>query len=140
MELTRVAGFVILLFAPVLSSAGVVRFEQIVQNELQKPLEDNGVHWAVLVAGSSGYYNYRHQVVIFFLFSSFIVIPAGNADVSQNILSRIQAMIWIWSLLFDPDLRPLPHGERKSESLDYIIHVQRTVAVVSIKSCAEYDP
>ena len=25
-------------------------------------LKNNGLHWALLVAGSNGWYNYRHQV------------------------------------------------------------------------------
>ena len=27
--------------------------------------EAQGVHWALIIAGSSGYFNYRHQVLIF---------------------------------------------------------------------------
>lgn len=25
-------------------------------------IQNGGVHWALIVAGSNGYYNYRHQV------------------------------------------------------------------------------
>lgn len=37
-------------------------------NELSKQLntetKHGGVHWALVIAGSSGYFNYRHQVCI----------------------------------------------------------------------------
>ena len=31
-------------------------------NIVPDTLEDDGVHWALIVAGSNGWYNYRHQV------------------------------------------------------------------------------
>lgn len=42
----------------------VVEFEQALE-KLEEP-EEGGKHWALLVAGSNGYFNYRHQVNYFF--------------------------------------------------------------------------
>ena len=56
MELYLVALF---LISASLVDARVFHFDQ---NEILKTPEQGGVHWALLVAGSNGWYNYRHQV------------------------------------------------------------------------------
>ncbi|KAL4238849.1 hypothetical protein ACF0H5_003556 [Mactra antiquata] len=56
----RAVIFLCLLVASVYSSS--LKFEKFVQEFQQnEPLEDGGKHWALLVAGSNGYFNYRHQ-------------------------------------------------------------------------------
>lgn len=40
----------------------VFKFEQV--EEIRVKDDSDGVHWAVIVAGSNGWYNYRHQVKI----------------------------------------------------------------------------
>lgn len=45
------------------------KFEHLVRELEQEPLEDGGKHWALLAAGSNGYDNYRHQVSLYQLFA-----------------------------------------------------------------------
>ena len=43
----------------------------------------SGAHWALLVAGSSGYYNYRHQVMLPFI----VFINPINHGLYENLLT-----------------------------------------------------
>lgn len=52
-------------------AGSVNRFESMLRSPVELDDEEemrNGTNWAVLVAGSNGYGNYRHQVRLSFLF------------------------------------------------------------------------
>lgn len=55
-------GFQPILLLLVLYLAQFSDAKELNLRSIIKP-NDNGITWAVLVAGSNGYYNYRHQVI-----------------------------------------------------------------------------
>lgn len=50
-----------------------------------------GTRWAVLVAGSSGYGNYRHQVFFFFSYGHDSLVQ----DITWSILVQQMKIIWV---------------------------------------------
>ena len=72
--------------------------------EFQQPLPNNGKHWAVIVAGSNGYFNYRHQVIYSYFFfgyilTAFFFIKSVTIIAVAELISKLDYSTW--SVLID---------------------------------------
>jgi glycosylphosphatidylinositol transamidase (GPIT) subunit GPI8 len=54
--------FFLVLFLGTVAWSDAMRLPDFLKLPSEKEIEQEGTHWAVLIAGSSGYGNYRHQV------------------------------------------------------------------------------
>ena len=67
--------------------------------EFQQPLPNNGKHWAVIVAGSNGYFNYRHQVIYSYFFfgyilTAFFFIKSVTIIAVAELISKLDYSTW----------------------------------------------
>ena len=51
--------------------------------------DSSGTKWAVLIAGSNGYWNYRHQVILFFNFFFYLLVNFCFFNFSELVISQI---------------------------------------------------
>ena len=51
--------------------------------------DSSGTKWAVLIAGSNGYWNYRHQVILFIFLFFYLPVNFCFFNFSELVISQI---------------------------------------------------